>query len=67
MMVSVVLFGLAHIVNIETLHWKLALLYPVYVLLQMILGYIYSVQRLKLGFVWGLLFHSMINLMAPLK
>jgi len=32
MMVSVVLFGLAHIVNIETLHWKLALLYPVYVL-----------------------------------
>ena len=66
-MVSVVLFGLLHIVNIENLHWELALLYPVYVLPQMILGYVCSVQRLKLGFVWGLLFHSMINLMAFLR
>jgi len=66
-MVSVVLFGLLHIVNIENLHWELALFYPVYVLPQMILGYVSSVQRLKLGFVWGLLFHSMINLMAFLR
>lgn len=66
-MVSVVLFGLLHIANIETLHWELALLYPVYALPQMILGYISSVQRLKLGFVWGLLFHSMINLMVFLR
>ena len=65
--VSVVLFGLLHIANIETLHWELALLYPVYALPQMILGYISSAQRLKLGFVWGLLFHSMINLMAFLR
>ena len=66
-MVSVVLFGLLHIANIETLHLELALLYPVYALPQMILGYVSSVQRLKLGFVWGLLFHSMINLMAFLR
>ena len=66
-MVSVVLFGLLHIANIENLHWELALLYPVYALPQTILGYICSVQRLKLGFIWGLLFHSMINLMALLK
>ena len=66
-MVSVVLFGLLHIVNIENLHWELALFYPVYVLPQTILGYVCSVQRLKLGFVWGLLFHSMINLMAFLR
>ena len=66
-MVSVVLFGLGHIANIETLYWKLALLYPVYVLPQMISGYVCSVQRLKLGFIWGLLFHSMINLMAFLR
>ena len=66
-MVSVVLFGLAHIANIENLHWELALLYPVYVLPQMILGYIFSVQRLKLGFIWGLLFHSMNNLMVFLR
>lgn len=66
-MVSVVLFGLLHIANIENLHWELALLYPVYSLPQMILGYVSSVQRLKLGFVWGLLFHSMINLMAFLR
>ena len=66
-MVSVVLFGLLHIANIENLHWELALLYPVYALPQMILGYIFSVQRLKLGFLWGLLFHSMINLMAFLR
>ena len=66
-MVSVVLFGLLHIANIENLHWELALLYPVYALPQTILGYIFSVQRLKLGFLWGLLFHSMINLMAFLR
>ena len=65
--VSVVLFGLVHIVNIEALHWELALLYPVYVLPQTILGYVCSVQRLKLGFIWGLLFHSTINLMAFLN
>jgi hypothetical protein len=65
--VSVVLFGLLHIVNIENLHWELALLYPVYALPQMISGYVCSVQRLKLGFVWGLLFHSTINLMAFLR
>ena len=65
--VSVVLFGLLHIANIENLHWELALLYPVYALPQMILGYVSSVQRLKLGFVWGLFFHSMINLMAFLR
>ena len=66
-MVSIVLFGLGHIANIETLHWELALFYPVYVLPQMILGYIFSMQRLKLGFVWGLLFHSMNNLMVFLR
>ena len=66
-MVSVVLFGLLHIVNIENLHWELALFYPVYVLPQTILGYVCSVQRLKLGFIWGLLFHSMNNLMVFLR
>ena len=66
-MVSVVLFGLLHIANIENLHWELALLYPVYALPQTILGYIFSVQRLKLGFIWGLLFHSMNNLMVFLR
>ena len=66
-MLSVVLFGLLHIANIENLHWELTLLYPVYALPQMILGYVSSVQRLKLGFVWGLFFHSMINLMAFLR
>ncbi len=65
--VSVVLFGLLHIANIENLHWELVLLYPVYALTQMISGYVCSVQRLKLGFIWGLLFHSMINLMAFLN
>ena len=66
-MLSVVLFGLLHIVNIENLHWELVLFYPVYVLPQTILGYVCSVQRLKLGFVWGLLFHSMNNLMVFLN
>ena len=65
--VSVVLFGLLHIANIENLHWELALLYPVYSLPQMILGYVSSVQRQKLGFIWGLLFHSMNNLMVFLR
>ena len=60
-------FGLIHISNIDkvgTLHWKLSLFYPIYVLPQMIIGYFCAVLRLKLGLIWGVLFHSIINLIG---
>lgn len=61
------IFGLIHISNIDkvgTLHWKLSLFYPIYVLPQMIMGYFCAVLRLKSGLIWGVLFHSIINLIG---
>lgn len=61
------IFGLIHISNIDkvgTLHWKLSLFYPIYVLPQMIMGCFCAVLRLKSGLIWGVLFHSIINLIG---
>ena len=62
-----IFFGLVHISNIvkiDTLYWQLSLFYPIYVLPQICLGYFCSILRLKLGFIWGILFHSLINLIG---
>jgi Type II CAAX prenyl endopeptidase Rce1-like len=58
---SIFCFGLAHIMNIRVFYWQLTLIYPFYVLPQMISGYFITNLRLKYGFVWGLLFHASIN------
>jgi len=54
-------FGLIHILNFKPLHTELIWVYPIYVLPQISIGYFCSVLRIKIGFIWGLLFHSFIN------
>lgn len=59
--ISITLFGLVHIGNIKTYYWQLTLLYPFYVLPQLIMGYFTTNIRLKYGFIWGIFLHSLIN------
>jgi Type II CAAX prenyl endopeptidase Rce1-like len=59
--ISIILFGLAHIGNIKTFHWQLLLLYPFFVTPQFILGYFAANLRLKYGLFWGFLLHAMLN------
>jgi len=59
--ISIISFGILHILNIKVLHWQLALFYPFYVLPQMIMGYFITNLRLKYGFLWGLSLHILIN------
>lgn len=61
--VSIFCFGLVHIANIKTLYWQLTLVYPFYVLPQMIMGYFITNLRLKYGFIWGFFLHALINSM----
>jgi len=63
---SVLLFGLVHIMNIKTYHWELILLYPFFVLPQMIMGYFITNLRLKYGFFWGLFLHIIFNAFSVL-
>ncbi len=60
--ISIVVFGLAHISNIKSLHFQLMLFYPIFVIPQMIIGYFITNARLKLGFFWGILLHCLVNL-----
>lgn len=59
--VSILIFGLFHITNIKELHIELALLYPIYVLPQISLGYVLTKLRMKNGFWWGFILHFLIN------
>ena len=60
--VSILAFGLVHIGNLEKLYFSLLLIYPFFVLPQMLIGYFATNLRLKQGFVWGILLHCMTNL-----
>ena len=60
--VSIIAFGLMHIDNLEKIYYSLLLIYPFFVLPQMIIGYFVTNLRLKQGFVWGILLHCMTNL-----
>lgn len=60
--VSIIAFGLMHIDNLEKIYYSLLLIYPFFVLPQMIMGYFGTNLRLKQGFVWGILLHCMTNL-----
>lgn len=62
--ISISIFGIIHIFNIDKLYWELALFYPIYVLPQFLLGYFITDLRIKSGFIWGILFHSIINLIG---
>jgi len=60
--VSIIAFGLMHIDNLEKIYFSLLLIYPFFVLPQMLIGYFATNLRLKQGFVWGVLLHCMTNL-----
>ena len=60
--VSIITFGLMHIDNLEKIYYSLLLIYPFFVLPQMLIGYFATNLRLKQGFVWGILLHCMTNL-----
>ncbi len=59
---SIMIFGLAHISNIKPFHLQLILFYPIFVIPQIIIGYFITNIRLKLGFLWGILLHCFVNL-----
>ncbi|WP_300978565.1 CPBP family glutamic-type intramembrane protease [Flavobacterium sp.] len=61
-MLSILGFGLVHIGNLEKIYFSLLLIYPFFVLPQIIMGYFGTNLRLKQGFVWGILLHCMTNL-----
>lgn len=61
LILSIFLFGIIHVFNIKTLYWQLTLIYPFYVLPQIIMGYFISNLRLKYGFLWGFMLHALIN------
>ncbi|WP_367272541.1 CPBP family glutamic-type intramembrane protease [Flavobacterium sp.] len=61
---SIISFGLLHITNIKIIHPELILFYPFFVLPQSIMGYFITNLRLKNGFFWGLLLHSLFNFIA---
>jgi hypothetical protein len=64
--ISIISFGLIHILNLKILHWQLALFYPLYFLPHMVLGYFITHLRLRSGFIWGVLLHALINLISVL-
>ncbi len=63
---SIITFGLIHIFNIKPLYWELALIYPIYVLPQISMGYFITNLRLKFGFIWGVALHILINFMGTI-
>uniref|UniRef100_UPI0039E9E435 hypothetical protein n=1 Tax=Empedobacter stercoris TaxID=1628248 RepID=UPI0039E9E435 len=58
---SIISFALVHISNIHVFHWQLSLLYPIYVLPQLVMGYFITNLRLKTSFIWGVILHVLIN------
>lgn len=63
-LLNIISFGLFHLSNIEHIELSIIFLYVFFVLPQIILGYLITNLRIKMGFIWGVLFHSMINLMG---
>jgi len=59
--ISILLFGLMHILNFKPIHYSLFYVYPIFVVPQMIMGYFLTNLRVKSGFVWAVLLHIMIN------
>lgn len=62
--ISILLFGIIHIFNIDTISPHLFWLYPIYVLPQFFMGYFITNLRIKLGFIWGFSLHAFINLIG---
>ena len=56
-----VTFSLVHIANLHSLNFNLILIYPVFVLPQLVSGLFIANNRMQRGFVWGFLLHALIN------
>lgn len=63
---TAILFALVHIQNFASSDYRLFIFYPIYVLPQFIMGLFIGNIRMKYGFLWGLLLHSLINLPSAL-
>ncbi|MEZ0487808.1 CPBP family glutamic-type intramembrane protease [Fibrella aquatica] len=59
--VSSVLFGMIHLFNYSDFKYELIIIYPIYVLPQIIMGFLLGAIRIKHGFVWTVLLHILIN------
>ncbi|RYF49963.1 MAG: CPBP family intramembrane metalloprotease, partial [Cytophagaceae bacterium] len=54
-------FGLIHIFNFHPFYGELFFLYPIYVLPQIVMGFILGITRLRLGLIWSILLHILSN------
>lgn len=64
--ISAISFGLVHITNFAPINMNIWFLYPIYVLPQVVLGYLIVFLRLKHGFIYGLGLHILVNFIAVL-
>lgn len=58
---SMVVFGLMHIFNYVPLQWPILILYPLFVIPQLIMGCALTYIRFKNGYFWGVALHAIIN------
>ncbi|MES2267012.1 MAG: CPBP family glutamic-type intramembrane protease [Bacteroidota bacterium] len=58
---SIIVFGLMHILNYIPLHWDIVIIYPLYVIPQLIMGWALTYVRFKNGYLWGMGLHALIN------
>lgn len=54
-------FGLVHILNIKRMDLRLMLLYPLYVMPQIVMSIFLGNIRMQRGFIWGVVLHGLIN------
>lgn len=64
--ISAISFGLVHITNFAPLNMSIWFLYPIYVLPQIVLGYLTVFLRLKHGFIYAVGLHVLVNFIAVL-
>ena len=58
---SIVVFGLVHITNYMPLQWPILIIYPLFVLPQLCMGWALTYIRFKNGYFWGVGLHALIN------
>ena len=58
---AAILFGLVHLGNFSPIYPKLLWVYPIFVLPQLLTGFVLGHVRLRYGFFYGFLLHFIIN------
>ncbi|MCW8310728.1 CPBP family intramembrane metalloprotease [Sphingobacterium sp. InxBP1] len=64
--ISAIAFGLIHITNFAPINTNIWFIYPIYVLPQIVLGYLTVYLRLKHGFIYAVGLHVLVNFIAVL-